>query len=111
MGNDKVKTHGEFGLAATLASGLKERIHYAAGDDRLDPVSRETLDQIMSRIARIVYGESEHRKHWEDIIGFARARLDVLARLERPAPPPLELERAIRRLVTNLPRNNESGNP
>jgi hypothetical protein len=108
MADDKVKTHGDFALAATLATGLKERILFAAGEDKLDPVSRETLDQIVSRIARIVYGESHHAKHWLDIIGFCQARLDVLVRQEvKEIRAPLELERDIRSLVTKLPRNNE----
>jgi hypothetical protein len=106
MADDKVTTHGDFALAATLATGLKERIHFAAGEDRLDPVSRETLDQILTRVARIVYGESEHRKHWDDIIGFCQARLDVLTRRELK-PPPRELEREIHNLVRTLPRNGE----
>jgi hypothetical protein len=104
VSDDKVKTHGDFALAATLATGLKERIHFAAGEDRLDPVSRETLDQITSRIGRIVYGEAEHAKHWQDIIGFCQARLDVL---ERRAPPPVEIENDIRRMIMKMPRNGD----
>jgi hypothetical protein len=108
MADDKVKTHGDFALAATLATGLKERIHFAAGEDKLDPVSRETLDQILTRIARIVYGEAEHAKHWLDIIGFCQARFDVIVRHEvKEAKVPLELEREIRSMVTRLPRNGE----
>jgi hypothetical protein len=98
---DKVTTHGSFTAVAALAQTLKNDI----GDSKLDAASLEAISQIFTRIARIVVGDENHRKHWEDIQGFCQVKLDAIA------PPPASIESDIQRLVRTLPvvraeRNN-----
>jgi hypothetical protein len=96
MANDKAVTHGDFNDVAKLTMELKDTVQ-VSGADVLDPASREALDQILSRVARIVFGDQAHRKHWEDIQGFCQMKLDSL-----PAPT-LEIEHGIRDLIRKLP--------
>jgi hypothetical protein len=95
MANDKGTTHGNFVAGAELTMKLKDEIQ-RAGSSALDYPSREALDQILSRIARIVCGDQTHAKHWRDIQGFCQVRLDAV-------PPTTEIESDIRKLVRSLP--------
>lgn len=92
----KVTTHGDFNDVAKLTMTLKDTVQ-VSGADVLDPPSREALDQILSRIARVVCGDQTHRKHWEDIQGFCQVKLDSLS------APTLGIESDIQRLVRTLP--------
>ena len=103
MANDKVETHGDFNDVAKLTMELKDTIQ-VSGADALAPSSREALDQILSRVARIVYGHENHRKHWEDIQGFCQVKLDSL-----PAPT-AEIEHGIRDLIRKLPAGAHKAN-
>jgi hypothetical protein len=94
MENGKTATHGDFNNVATLTMKLKDEIQ-VCGADALEPASREALDQILSRIARIVYGDQNHAKHWRDIQGFCQTRLD--------AAPKGDIETDIKHLVRSLP--------
>jgi hypothetical protein len=112
MADDKNATHGDFTLVSILASDLKETVReasYRPGTDnppelRLEYTTRAALEQILVRIARIVYGDENHRKHWEDIQGFCRVKLDSI-----PAPT-TELEHGIRDLIRRLPAGAAKAN-
>jgi hypothetical protein len=93
---DKTKTHGDFSDVAALAQKLKNDVGDGDGI-KLNAASLEAISQIFTRIARIVYGDENHRKHWEDIIGFCQERLG-------PTPKPDKtIEDDIHRLVRSLP--------
>ena len=94
---NKVETHGNFADVSKLTMQLKDTIQ-VSGADVLDPASREALDQILSRVARIVYGDQGHPKHWQDIQGFCQVKLDSMA-----VRAVVEIESDIRNLVRALP--------
>jgi hypothetical protein len=104
--DNKVETHGDFTLVSILASDLKERVReasYKPGVDnppqfKLEYTTRAAIEQILVRIARIVYGDENHRKHWEDIQGFCQVKLDSV-----PAEKVAAIESDIKRLVRTLP--------
>ena len=57
---------------------------YDHAERGIDPVHREALDMIASKIARILSGDATHVDHWVDIGGyaelgarFARAKSDA----------------------------------
>lgn len=96
LADNKIETHGDFAAAASLTAKFKDEVA-AAWPAGLSSTTREALDQIFSRIARIVVGDELHAKHWRDIQGFCQARLDA-----GPAKA-LEIESDIQRLVRTLP--------
>jgi hypothetical protein len=62
------ETHGSFAETAAVAQAIKTAIRDRAA--RLPPVQREALDQI-TKLARILCGDANHRDHWFDIAGYA----------------------------------------
>ena len=106
MADDKNTTHGDFTLVSILASDLKETVReasYKPGTDsppqlKLEYTTRAALEQILVRIARIVYGDQGHPKHWQDIQGFCQAKLDSMA-----VRAVVEIESDIRNLIRALP--------
>jgi hypothetical protein len=110
-----MKTHGDFRLAADVAADLKDTIRSSSLDcedeSKLEGSTREALDQICTRIGRIVTGNQNHPKHWADIAGFALAKLEVVKQLTDAAKsyePPIgvDIERDIRRLAREVPQRN-----
>jgi hypothetical protein len=95
MATDKTATHGNFNEVAALAQTLKHSIKSERAAS-LDTASAEAISQILTRIARIIYGDENHAKHWRDIQGFCQAKLDA-------APPTTEIESDIKKLVRSLP--------
>lgn len=74
---ERAKTHGDFTVTARIAQHLKRAIaDELPGRERRDlaPLSDEQLeavDMILTKIARIVAGDSNHGDHWRDISGYA----------------------------------------
>ena len=63
--------YGDFTDNAWLAQALKGIIRQGAGYGRLRPVHKEALDQICSKMSRIVTASPEYRDNWDDIAGYA----------------------------------------
>lgn len=97
MANEKVNSV-QFSHVGTIAQALKHQIRSGMGWEDLSPASKESLDQIATLIARIVSGEHQH---WDAIISYAQA--------VRPGEAPTaDLERNIRNIVRDIPRNDAS---
>ena len=45
---------------------------------RLDHVQAEALEQIATKIGRLLSGDSKHADHWKDIQGYAKLVEDRL---------------------------------
>jgi hypothetical protein len=88
---------------AIIAQALKHQIRSGDCWDELAPPAKEALDQIATSIARTVCGDGVH---WDGIIGFAHVAKGTA---DAPVKPPAtgELERNIRSLVRELPRNGD----
>jgi hypothetical protein len=65
-------THGDFTDDATTAQALKRVMHEAKNWEGLNPIKREALENIATKIARILSGNSNHADTWSDIQGYAR---------------------------------------
>lgn len=67
------RTHGDFANTAAVAQDLKD-LYQAAVDKYQESFSSEmfeALDQICSKVARIVCGDPFHQDAWLDIAGYA----------------------------------------
>lgn len=77
-------TYGSFTDAARTAQALKRVISNECKGSMPD-YQREALDFIMTKVARLVCGDSNHEDTWADIAGYARLVVDRLPKA--PAPP------------------------
>jgi len=66
------KSHGEFIDDARTSQSLKYVMHQGKNWDDLTQVQQEALDQIATKIGRILSGDPKHPDHWNDIQGYAR---------------------------------------
>lgn len=83
--NERQQRYGTFAANASLAQSLKAVIgdHAAHCGANLDPDMREALDQICTKIARIVTGDPRYSDSWVDVAGFARLIADRLNGVNR----------------------------
>ncbi len=95
MASDKVN----FSDAASIAQAMKHQIRTGGFWDDLTAVAKESLDQMVTLIGRTAAGDGAH---WDSIVGYAQAA--------KPSdePPTAELERSIRRIVTEIPRRTDA---
>lgn len=67
---EREKTHGPWAVTAKISQELKAVVGNWAGS-RNCHMQREAVDMILTKIARIVAGNSKHADHWRDIAGYA----------------------------------------
>ena len=76
--NERVRTHGDYNKTSYIAQKLKAVINQDEAILRIPVQQRESLDQICTKIARIISGDSNCKEHWEDIKGYAELVLEEL---------------------------------
>lgn len=64
--------HGDFDDDASTAQDLKRIIRAGTNWEAMPAMHREALDNIATKIARILSGDPNHKDHWSDIQGYAR---------------------------------------
>lgn len=66
-------THGDFRQHARLAQQLKFYLRQSRNwrDGRLSEEQRESIEMIVSKLARICTGDPNFPDHWDDIAGYA----------------------------------------
>lgn len=62
---------GFYCAQAGTAQGIKEVMRDAPHWNRLPHDMKESLDQISSKISRILHGDPLDKKHWESIVNHA----------------------------------------
>ena len=73
------ETYGEFDEVAAVAQKLKKIIsRYKNENSTLSLAAEESLDMILSKIARIVCGNGKYIDSWLDIAGYAKLISDTL---------------------------------
>jgi hypothetical protein len=116
MASDKVDHHS----VGAIAQAMKYQARTGAGWDDLSAAARESIDQILSSIARTV--SSGQGMHWDGIIAYASAAKPstddpnaVLPPQDPPMPlravyPPTSAQRAgmeaIERSMRDIPTRN-----
>lgn len=68
---DERKTiHGDFTDDASASQRLKAVMRHTENWERLSEVQYEALEQICTKIGRILSGDPNHKDHWSDVIGY-----------------------------------------
>lgn len=70
---------GPYVELAALSQCLKRLMRGSRNWKGLPPDSKESLEMIAVKIARILSGDPAERDHWHDIIGYAKLVDDRLA--------------------------------
>lgn len=79
---EREKTHGSFENVAITAQEIKDAVHTGTEYYRAHPLIKESLDMIASKMARIVNGNSFHKDHWVDIVGYAQLVVNEIEEAE-----------------------------
>jgi hypothetical protein len=74
-------THGDFSDDARTSQSLKYIIREGRNWNELTQVQQEALDNIATKIGRILSGNPNHADHWSDIQGYAHLVQARLAQL------------------------------
>jgi hypothetical protein len=64
--------HGDFTDDAATAQALKYVMRQGKNWDDMPPYMREALDQMQTKVARILAGDYRHPDHWKDLQGYPR---------------------------------------
>lgn len=64
-------THGDYNETARLAQEFKRVLRSARTWEGQKDATRESLDLITLKIARVLSGNADFAEHWDDIIGYA----------------------------------------
>jgi hypothetical protein len=65
-------SHGDFSDDALASQRLKAAMRDTRNWNALSEIQREALEQIATKIGRILSGDANHRDGWVDIQGYAR---------------------------------------
>lgn len=74
---ERETTYGSFLLNSVLAQDIKTLIHESAPEG-FPLYMLEALDQIASKISRIIVGNPYYKDSWKDIAGYAKLIEDSL---------------------------------
>lgn len=66
---NRQSVYGDFANTAETAQQLKGILR--ENDGHLSAVQKESLDMIMTKVARIIGGDANHKDSWHDIAGYA----------------------------------------
>jgi hypothetical protein len=81
LGQDLKERDGRYGVfreKAAIAQHLKQVMQAQDGWSRLTCDKREALEQIATKIGRILNGDPEYQDSWYDISGYAKLIADGL---------------------------------
>ena len=88
---DKETTHGHFDDTATIAQTLKAVMRRGKNWESLANPSKEALELIATKVARILNGDATDPDHWNDVAGYARLRANAFVpAYRRPAVDDVE---------------------
>jgi hypothetical protein len=69
---DRLATHGDFTEDAEMAQRFKNLLHQGRNWHMLHTFEAEALEQMATKIARILSGNPHHPEHWRDLQGYPR---------------------------------------
>lgn len=71
VSEDRNETHGDPHVQFPIAQLLKSVCRSGRQWEHLDPVLKENIEIICTKLSRIVEGNPFHRDHYDDIAGYA----------------------------------------
>ena len=69
---DREVTHGDFEMKAMWIQEIMENITGLYSWEDMSADQREAIHMILVKLSRILYGNSNHADHWDDIAGYAQ---------------------------------------
>lgn len=79
---ERQKTHGSFKDNAYAAQEMKCTLKISPNWHKLPYIMMESLEFIVSKIARILSGNFKDPDHWRDIAGYATLVADELDKIK-----------------------------
>ena len=73
-------THGSFECNAIYAQELRGLFRSSPQWITMPPVQREALDNIATKVSRILSGQGDFLGHWEDIQGYSALAMKACSR-------------------------------
>ena len=77
---DRHTTHGDFDQNAIYAQELRSLFRSSPRWPEIPPVQREALDNIATKLSRILSGQGDCAQHWEDVEGYSRLAREACGR-------------------------------
>lgn len=78
--SERQTTHGEFSHNAIYGQQLRSLFRSSPRWPEIPPVQREALDNIATKMSRILSGQADRIQHWEDVEGYARLAREACTR-------------------------------
>ena len=85
--NEREITHGSYCGKSLFIQYVKFEIRDYGNWKSLDPDMQESLDMIVTKMARILLGDPKHHDNWIDIAGYAMLVANRLQNKEQANEP------------------------
>lgn len=69
--DERQRQYGDFASRCAITQALKRAMTDTPNWSRLSDAQREALEQIATKIGRLLNGDPNHRDSWQDIAGYA----------------------------------------
>lgn len=83
--NTRQTTHGSFSDNARNGQFLRDFYRTSPAWKGMDPVHKEALDMIATKLSRILSGQASFRDHWMDLAGYSTLALEACDPEPRPS--------------------------
>ena len=64
-------THGDFEMKSIWIQEIMENLVGLDSWDNMEADKKEAIHMILVKLSRILYGNPNHKDHWDDIAGYA----------------------------------------
>jgi ubiquitin C-terminal hydrolase len=68
---EREETHGDFEMKSIWIQEIMENLVGLYSWDDMEADKKEAIHMILVKLSRIIYGDSNHVDHWDDIAGYA----------------------------------------
>ena len=68
---ERESTHGDFEMKAIFVQEIMENISKLYSWKDMPADQKESIHMILVKLSRILYGNPDHKDHWDDIAGYA----------------------------------------
>lgn len=80
--NEREKVHGNFSINALYAQEFKQLARESINWRLCTDIQRESVDNILQKVARLLAGDNYYKDHWDDIQGYAKLASNEIEEIE-----------------------------